>query len=403
MTLLSDGLLLPTQATTIHNLEKSSKKSVEYLLMALGLASERTLQNYLQFHFGVDSITDPFEPPVPNAVEMISKSSAAKSQIIPQKIESGSLYVLAVPPINPSTIERISKQTGLMVVPSVITELRYRYLLAAVYGVPMDPEEAQMAINVLEGADPHHSLFGEPEMAIYDPFSGPIPNYIEDDPLDIYKLPVMDSETSIFDEFKDDSNMLLDEAIPGFTDEQRPQLLRNEQSGIFSHALSRYNALDFDEITTALSMVQSRDDLPSIFYSFASHSMRTASLLTCADEFAMGWTGAGLGLLPQRLEGIIVPENHGTFIAQIVENGVYAGKIEQTTVNKRLLALMGGDPEDIILGGVVTISDRPVIIAVFVVDDDTDLEEDTEILKELCNLMSSCLIRLIRKRKKTTH
>ena len=55
-TLLKDGLLLPTQAQTIHNLSNSSKKDVEYLLLALGLASERTLQSYLQQQFGVTSL-----------------------------------------------------------------------------------------------------------------------------------------------------------------------------------------------------------------------------------------------------------------------------------------------------------------------------------------------------------
>lgn len=322
ITFLTDGLLLPTQATTISNLQKSSKKSVEYLLLALGLISERTLQGYLQQQFGVESLIDPFELPDPQAIEKVSKSSAGKSKVIPQKDEAGSLYVLAVPPIKPNAIERIGKKSGLMVVPMVITELRFKFLMEQYYGTPMDAEEHLVAREVLEGINQDHLDFERPDLAIYDPYAGPPPTLPSDDPLDIAKLPVQDSELSLFEEFKQDLNLLMEDSIKEFTDEQQVGLRPEDTSGLGSHALDSYSPLVAEEITSLLSTVQSRDDLPHLFYSLGSNNMRTATLLTCADDFAMGWTGAGLGLLPSRLEGIIVPEDHGTFVAEIIKEGV---------------------------------------------------------------------------------
>lgn len=79
---------------------------------------------------------------------------------------------------------------------------------------------------------------------------------------------------------------------------------------------------------------------------------------------------------------------------------VYFGPVEKSTVNKRLLSLMGGEPEDSVLGGVVSISDRPVIVVIYVVDDEQEIETEQKTLGELCEHMASCLVRLIRKRKK---
>jgi hypothetical protein len=394
--LLNDGLLLPTQATTIHNLQKSSKKDVQYLLLALGLASERTLQNYLLQNYKVTSLTDPFDLPEKEALAKISKTQAAKSKLIPQKIEAGSLSVLALPPISSKSIERLRKKTGLMLIPTVITNLRFNYLLDICYGFTMDAEEKLIAIEVLEGINNKDNYFYNPGLAIYDPFSGSVK---DNDPLDISKLPVEHKDLTIFEDFSQKELFLPESEMTAFFLDSSSKVPKHQGTGLLSHGLDSYEPFDIEEISTILSMVQSRDDIPHVFYSFASSSMRTATLLTCADNFALGWTGAGLGLLPQRLEGIVVPEDHGTFIADIVSEGIFLGKVKPSTVNKRLISLMGGEIDDTILGSVVSIKDRPVFVTIFLVDDDSEIEKEKEMLSSLSEAMSSCLIRLIRERK----
>ncbi len=403
----TDGLLLPAQTDVIRRIHRGTGQSVDVLLLGAKLVSETVLQKYLQKLYGVNTVFDPFELPVDGACRMLELEEVQKLNALPQKLESGTLSVLMVPPIDPGQLEWLRARTQAYVVPLVTTPLRFRYLLEHCLDVPMDPAEKAIALKVLEGISGKRERFASPKNVLYDPMAGPVEDASdEDDPLALSSLPILDRTCEGLDVFREEMLSLIENDLPVFLEETTPPVVPEGDietaTGISARTLSAgWTPLDPGKIASMAAEVESREQIPTLFYHFGARAMRSVVLFTCTEGFAMGWTGAGLGVFPHRLEGIIVPEDKGTFISDIVEQTIFLGKVQPTVVNKRILQLMSADPEDILVGGTVLLKERPVMVVVCVLDDELAGPDELPILQELCNVCASIVLKLVRAKKAT--
>ena len=401
--LTEDGILLPTQVATIYNLYRNSKYSVEYYLLSLDLISENTLQLYLQEISGFESLVNPFVKPTTEATSLIEGDFALEHKVIPQQIDGNSCNVLILPETDNSSLELLREKSGKYCIPEVICLIRFKYLLHLFYDHEIDPgilKLAQKKIHfVQQHNEPEPAANFIPELEMFDPFTGPIndPKMAKSEL--VSKLPLLNFTYSIINNADREIIPVKTEGMSDFADTKNFEEQDSGFSSLKSHSLDAYDNIELDEISSILSMVQTRNDLPEIFYRFGSTSMRTCSLLTCIDDYLMGWEGTGLGLLPQRIEGIILPQEGDHLINTILQEKTFFGKPDSNPVNKRLMMLFGGDLADFVLGTTVFIKDRPVIIAVYIVEDETNIENEVFSLQQIAKDMSSCIIRLIKKHK----
>ncbi len=403
-----DGILLPAQTDVIRRIYQGTGQSMDVLLLGSRLISERTLQNYLQRLYGVNTVFDPFELPSPEACGMLTVAEIMQLNAIPQKVEAGSVSVLIIPPIDPGQLEWIRARTQAFVVPLVTTPLRFHYILNHCHNVPMDETERKTAEAVLEQLEPPRERFSRPANVLYDPFSGPIQDISEDDdPLNLRNLPILDRTLEVLDVFREELAGLIEHDLPVFMDattsdaSPAEEAEREEKAGsIASRRLdAAWKPLDPARLPDMAAEIESREDIPQLFYSFGARAMRSVSLFTCTEGFVMGWTGAGLGVFPHRLEGIIVPEDKGTVLADIVQEKLFLGKAQASVVNRRILQLMGADPEDILVGGAILLKERPVMVVACVLDDEVAGPDELQLLQELCTVTASIVLRLVRAKK----
>ncbi|MBU1068829.1 hypothetical protein KJ975_04590 [Myxococcota bacterium] len=400
-----DGILLPSQTDVIRRIYKGLGQSMDVLLLGSGLISERTLQNYLQKLYGVNTMFDPFEFPTPEACELLTVAEVMQLNAIPQKTENGSVSVLIIPPIDPGQLEWIRARTQMFVVPLVTTPLRFHYILNHCYNVPMDETEHKTAMSVLEQIEPQEDRFVRPANVLYDPFSGPVEDISDDDdPLNLRNLPIMDRTHEVLDIFREELAGIIEHDLPSYmeatTSDALPESEIDPTATVASRRLdAAWKALESADIPELAAEIESREEIPSLFYSFGARAMRSVSLFTCTEGFAMGWTGAGLGVFPHRLEGIIVPEDRGTFIADIIQNNLFLGKAAPSVVNRRILQLLGADPEDILVGGAILLKERPVMVVVCVLDDEVAGPDEVQLLQELCQVAASIVLKLVRAKK----
>ncbi|MGM0596369.1 MAG: hypothetical protein ACQES9_04955 [Myxococcota bacterium] len=401
--LTKDGILLPTQVATIYNLYRNSKYSVEYFLLSLDLISENTLQLYLQELSGFESLVNPFIKPSTQATSLIDGDFALEHKVIPQEIDGNSCNVLILPETDNSSLELLREKTGKYCIPEVVCLIRFKYLLHLFYDHEIDDRILKLAQDKIFFTPPQEKPESAtnfiPELEMFDPYTGPVndPKMAKSEL--ISKLPLLNFTYSIINNADREIIPVKTEGMSDFADTQNYDDHETGFSSLKSHSLDSYQDIELDEISSILSMVQTRNDLPEVFYRFGSRSMRTCSLLTCIDDYLMGWEGTGLGLLPQRIEGIILPQLGDHFINTILEENTFFGKPSSNPVNKRLMMLFGGDLADFILGTTVSIKNRPVIIAIFIVDDESNIENEVFRLQQIAKNMSSCIIRLIKKHK----
>ena len=403
-----DGILLPAQTDVIRRIYQGTGQNMDVLLLGSRLISERTLQNYLQKLHGVNTVFDPFEFPSPEGCAMLTVAEVMQLNAIPQKTEAGSVSVLIIPPIDPGQLEWIRARTQMFVVPLVTTPLRFHFILNHCHNVPMDESERKTALAVLENLEPPKERFSRPVNVLYDPFSGPVQDISEDDdPLNLRHLPILDRTLEVLDVFREELPGLIEHDLPVFMDattsDVRPEeeVEQEEKTGtIASRRLeASWKPLDPARIQDMAAEIESREDIPQLFYSFGARAMRSVSLFTCTEGFVMGWTGAGLGVFPHRLEGIIVPEDRGTVLADIVQNKLFLGKAPPSVVNRRILQLMGADPEDFIVGGAILLKERPVMVVACVLDDEVAGPDELQLLQELCTVCASVVLKLVRAKK----
>lgn len=404
----ADGILLPAQTDVIRRIYQGTGQSMDVLLLGSRLISERTLQNYLQRLHGVNTMFDPFEFPSPEACAMLTVAEIMQLNAIPQKVEAGSVSVLIIPPIDPGQLEWIRARTQSFVVPLVTTPLRFHYILNHCHNVPMDETERKTAEAVLEQLAPPRELFARPVNVLYDPFSGPLQDISEDDdPLNLRHLPILDRTMEVLDVFREELAILIEHDLPVFMDSTTSDaspaeaVEQEEKTGtIASRRLeASWKPLDPARLQELAAEIETREDIPQLFYSFGARAMRSVSLFTCTEGFVMGWTGAGLGVFPHRLEGIIVPEDKGTVLADIVQEKLFLGKAQPSVVNRRILQLMGADPEDFIVGGAILLKERPVMVVACVLDDEVAGPDELQLLQELCTVTASIVLRLVRAKK----
>ncbi|MBU1412145.1 hypothetical protein KKC22_11575, partial [Myxococcota bacterium] len=208
----------------------------------------------------------------------------------------------------------------------------------------------------------------------------------------------------VLDIFREELAGIIEHDLPSYmeatTSDALPESEIDPAATVASRRLdAAWKALDPAKIPELAAGIESREDIPSLFYSFGARAMRSVSLFTCTEGFAMGWTGAGLGVFPHRLEGIIVPEDRGTFIADIIQNNLFLGKAAPSVVNRRILQLLGADPEDILVGGAILLKERPVMVVVCVLDDEVAGPDEVQLLQELCQVAASIVLKLVRAKK----
>lgn len=394
-----NGLLLPMQVNTIHRIHLQTGEDPEILMLSLDLVSEKALQDLLGDIYGVESITDPFQLPTEDAVKLLSYENAIKYRCVPQNLSNGTLSVLFRPPIDPEALNKVGKKCKCYIAPNIITELRYRWLLHRFYNAELSWNLIELAEIVLEVENPHRIFNLRSESGnIYDPLSGYNPVLPDDDPLSLHKLPMLEEFESVLDDWRDSGN-LIEDNLGDLIEIVAPARLSDTTGGRIHTLQAAFQPLDPASISEKISMVQSRDELPELFYQFGSRTLRNLSLYSCMENFIIGWTGAGLGLLPQRIEGIIVPEDRGTILSDIFAERFFLGRAASTFVNKRILSLFGADIEDTIIGGVVQIKERPVILVLGVIDDESEGPGELQILQDICHALEPVLIRIIRAKK----
>lgn len=355
-----NGLLLPLQVNTIHRIHLQTGEDPEILMLSLDLVSEKALQDLLGDIYGVESITDPFQLPTEEAVKLLSHENAIKYRCIPQNLSNGTLSVLFRPPIDPEALNKVGKKCKCYIAPNIITELRYRWLLHRFYNAELSWNLNELAEIVLEVENPHRIFNLRAESGnIYDPLSGYNPVLPDDDPLSLHKLPMLEEFESVLDDWRE-SGTLIEDNLGDLIEIVAPARLSDTTGGRIHTLQAAFQPLDPSSISKKISMIQSRDELPELFYQFGSRTLRNLSLYSCMENFIIGWTGAGLGLLPQRIEGIIVPEDRGTILSDIFAERFFLGRASSTFVNKRILSLFGADIEDTIIGGVV--QDRKSVV-----------------------------------------
>ena len=240
-------------------------------LLADGLIAEDVLQSFLAQVYPLPEGCRYDADPQPEALGLLDRDRAARLQVIPVKVESDTLFVLAVTPDNEEMIREVRKRSGIdQVVACPVNELRFLWHLEQWYGIDT-PEYLRPAMDRLfaeDGAPAKSQATSGPQAdeLLYDPMAG-LGTGLSDQGL-MAQIP-MSAGTDSAEEIIP----ILDEELPLLIVESpeeaaaADQLEASASKGPLGEGL---DPLPLEDMEKALSAVQSLDDLYRVFLRFGA-------------------------------------------------------------------------------------------------------------------------------------
>lgn len=357
--LLSDGTLRADQleealaAQVIHGGRLGTN------LVELGHLSEEQLARALGKQHGIAAAWGEIIP-APQALALVDLSFADDKDVLPVRVEGNRLWLLVINPDDLQTQDTISARAGKRVLPVVVPEFRMAQLqrrhckafrpvrevdIEALrkrsgpqqQGTPdsmelMNEEEFQaLYAAALRGGmgkqsqvDNEFSAEELPEAELVDAIlepSGPS------------ELPTVELE---FEEIEPRTapRQSAEEVERRRSIERKARQERPEDS----------KPIGFAEAQKALAGITDRDDIARIVLRFAAGTFARALILSLKGDFAIGWHGAGKGLMPGIAPTIAIPlKNPSAFRLVRDSRSHFLGPLRRDFATQTFLRALGGD------------------------------------------------------------
>ncbi len=405
--LLESGAMTEAQVAIARDEQRIHGGSLDLNILALGFLTERAMQQLLAQRWDQVGKVDYTQDPTEGAIALLTARQAEEIGAVPQSKLGSQLYVLVHDPAAVDRLGELPELDELDIVPVGVNEVRLKMLLHRCYGIQPDPRVLEIMDRLASHSEAAaarrkaaaDSLIGDPMAGLDEPWlAGAV---VVDAPGDDLQeaLPVGTSPLGEYGELREeDIPILEDELLIEVVDDDEGEDAAVDTTG---RALEeRKDALAAQDFQATLDALVGMDGLPEVFLRFGVPHFQSVALFKVQGGMLMGWRGAGLGIVPEMIRGIVVPTRSDTFLAKAIERSVHSSKGANNVVEERILEQLGCGEDASLVAASVKVGDRPVLV---VAGASVGSEPDQEVLAELthlCHLASQTVVRLIMERKK---
>ncbi len=392
--LLTDGQILETQGRLVITEARITGLPHDFILLVEGHISEDTLNQYLSSVYGYP--IPPESSPIPdeNAIEVLDLETIRELGALPYRIfpEENKLQVLVAPPpaANRNEMqEHLSNILGFEVEIFIVSTLRFQYDLAICYmasDLPNIHLYAQGRLNGVGKEDDRRHM--SPVMAEDQG------DEAHDLHLPALRLLPVEGELTLPSEALYQTYELLTEMLVEKVAKPVEELHSLRKENIHLEPIS------IEELDSAFERVNTKDEFAEVFERFASGTFRTFALFMCLDGLIVGWRAFGGDLSAYDVYGIMLPDDRSSFLATIYQEDFFLGKPESTVANRRLMAILDAQKEDVILGASIKVGDRTILLAAGVPSNPKTASERAPQLYDACSKAGDTLKRLMKNRNK---
>ncbi|MCD6497905.1 MAG: hypothetical protein J7M25_06305 [Deltaproteobacteria bacterium] len=288
--LKKSGVVTEAQLHLVMQKQRVLGGPLELYLITEGLLSESVLQAFLAQVYGNPGGQVFNQEPDPEALGLLDRDRAARLRIIPLRQDGEKLRVLAVDPSDTEALHELSKRTGTdRILPSVINQIRFAWLLDRWYGIACS-DQVRQAMTMMEAAAQSQESDTDEDVLIYDPMAG-----AETGALD----PQLLAQTAMLTD--DGETLTVEEVIP-ILEEELPLLIveteendklrqqGTETSQKIGHGLPVLEPQDFE------STFKAADSLDALFDAFGRFGVKHFTALAAfkiQGAQAKGWRCEG--------------------------------------------------------------------------------------------------------------
>jgi hypothetical protein len=359
--LLSDGTLRPDQVEEALAAQVINGGRLGTNLVELGHLTEEQLARALGKQHGVAAAWGEIVPS-PQALSMVDSNFADDKDVLPVRVEGNRLWLLIINPDDLQTQDLISARAGKRIVPVVVPEFRMaqlqrRYCKAFRPVREVDIEALRRSWRGAEQAQANNSaeLMNEEEFqALYAAaMRGGVgaQEQVEEaviveeqseaefleavpEPAALEEIPTLELGLEEIEQKPAPRPQNLEELERRRTVERRARQERPEDS----------KPLTFLEAQKELAGIVDRDDIARIVLRFAAGKFARALLLSIRGDFAIGWHGAGKGLLPGLAPAVAIPlKNQSAFKLVRDSRSHFLGPLRRDFATQTFLRTLGGD------------------------------------------------------------
>ncbi|MFH2007829.1 MAG: hypothetical protein ABI333_14700 [bacterium] len=395
--LLDSGAMTKTQLAIVRDEQEKKGGSLDLNILALGYLTEHALQRIIEQLWNQVGQVDFEQAPTKGAIALLSEEQAQTVQAVPQSVLGQQLYVLVHDRQTVDRLAELDELTEYDIVPVGLNEVRLKYLLERCYNVPRSERDMEIMERLMKQAaaakERHAAAL---DALIGDPMAGLEPGMLAG--AIVVESPPPEPAATLEELDEDDIPILEDELLIEVVDEEEFDA-GEESSG--ERALEEdHQVMEVDDFEETLASAESMDALPDVFFRFGVPYFKSMAIFKVQGGMLHGWRGAGLGIVPEMIRGIVVPAQSDTFLAKGIEQGVYMGRGGSNAVEEGLTEQLGSTPDAHIVTGAIAVGDRPVMVVCGLTEEGEPGSSVADELKQLCQLASQTVVRLIMERKK---
>jgi hypothetical protein len=399
--LIDGGVITKAQLETVEQKQRVFGGSLALNLLIEDVLPERVIQVFLAQLLGNPGAQPYDVDPDPDALSLLDRDRAARLRIIPIRVVGDVLHVFTPDPANQEAIHEIARRTEKTVVPSLVNELRYLWLLDRWYGIECPPRAAKAARRLFEAEESFSSILDseDDDSLIYDPLAGAAPGLPGlkglIDSMSMDEDNVLEAENEIIPILEEELPLLVIDSP-----EVEQQALEREQKSRnlpVGHGLDPLPPSEFD---MTLAAVETLEEVFTAFLRFGGPYFKSLSAFKVQGGMIMGWRSAGEGVDAERIRGIVVPMSGDSVLAKAIAPKPFVSEERSSPLDQRVTEQMGCADDDVILCHAISVLTRPVLVICGTLKVDVDRTRLMREFEALCEQASAAVVRIIMRKKR---
>ncbi len=401
--MLNGGVLTKAQLESVLQKQRVFGGSLALNLLIEGAVSERVVQVFLEQVVGNPGKQPYDAEPDPDVLGVLDRDRAARLKCIPIRREGDVLHVLTIDPGNTEAMQEIEKRSGCNVVPSLVNEMRFLWLLDRWYGIVCPQRAEKAARELYKGKSPVMSSIldsNDVDSLIYDPMAGATTGMTGLDKLydgvdgDGELMEVEEEMIPILEEE-------LDLLVKDSPEEEKAALRKQAERGDLEVGQD-LEPLDFEGVESALSAADSLDDVFEVFERYGGPFFKALAAFRVQGGVIMGWRAVGKGINGEDMRGIVIPVSGDGFLVESLGEKPILSSNRETDADREMAARIGCGEEGKLICHRIIVLTRPVMVLCATLKDDVSSAEVFTEFGELCEKASSAVVRIIMKKKKSS-
>jgi len=400
--MLDGGVLTKAQLETVLQQQRVFGGSLALNLLIEGAVSERVVQVFLEQVIGNPGKQPYNSEPDPDVLALLDRDRAARLKCIPLKVEDNVLHVLTIDPSNKEALLEIDKRTGYEVVPSLVNELRFLWLLDRWYGIVCPPRAEEAAKNLSKNENELMKSIldsDDEDSLIYDPMAGAFAGMeglesLVDSNDGAGQGETMEVEEEIFHLLEEELSSLVMS-----TKKEEHATLQKEEKRSDLPVGEGLEPLEMKDVPKALEEALSLDDVFEVFERYGGPYFKSLTAFRVQGGVIMGWKSVGTETDPEVIRELVVPVSEEVFLTEAMGEEPHLSVERNSPSDKKLAAQMGCDEKDTILCFRIIVLTRPVVALCANLQENIPLPKVVGEFADLCEKASSAVVRIIMKKK----